>query len=95
MDVLYQHSQAETATMNTEALRSNFLIQALIQNDQLKMVYTHYDRVIVGGAAPTEKEILLPVYPGLKANYFLERRELGIINVGGEGEIVAEQKTYS
>lgn len=95
MEILYQHSPAETSTMNTDALRSNFLIQALMQNGQLKMVYTHYDRVIVGGAAPAEKEILLPVYPGLKANYFLERRELGIINVGGDGEIVADEKTYS
>src|SRR6266700_4753709 len=95
MEVRYQHSPEETATMHTDALRKNFLVQELLQKGQLKMVYTHYDRVIVGGAAPAEKEIILPVYNELKAAYFLERRELGIINVGGTGEIIADQKTYS
>lgn len=80
--------------MNTEQLRASFLVQQLIQDDQVKLVYTHYDRVIIGGVKPVSKTIALPNYEELKAKYFLERRELGIINVGGAGTVTAGGETY-
>ncbi len=94
MQVRFQNSPAETATMNTQQLRNNFLIQNLMVNDKVNLVYSHYDRVIVGGAKPVAKTIALPNEGELKANFFLERREMGIINIGGEGVVIADKKEY-
>lgn len=80
--------------MNTEQLRASFLVQQLMQDDQVKLVYAHYDRVIIGGVKPVSKTIALPNHEELKAKYFLERRELGIINVGGAGTVTAGGETY-
>jgi 4-deoxy-L-threo-5-hexosulose-uronate ketol-isomerase len=95
MEIRFQHSPDETRQMNTEALRRNFLIQQLMTAGQIKLTYSHYDRMIVGGVAPLGKAIALTCPDELKAAYFLERRELGIINVGGTGTITAGDKTYT
>lgn len=95
MEIRFQNSPAETAAMNTEQLRASFLIQQLMEDDQIKLVYTHYDRVIVGGVKPMGKTIALPNHEELKAKYFLERRELGIINVGGSGTVIADGEEFS
>jgi len=78
----------------TALIRERFLIDNLVQADLITCVYTHYDRMIVGTANPVDKTIELENYPNLKANYFLERREIGIINVAGDGEIIADGKSY-
>jgi 4-deoxy-L-threo-5-hexosulose-uronate ketol-isomerase len=80
--------------MTTEQLRENFLVQNLMQDDTVQLVYSHYDRVIIGGAKPVTKTIQLPNHPELRAGYFLERRELGIINVGTKGVVTADGKKY-
>lgn len=95
MEVRYQNSPKETAQMNTQQLRDHFLFEKTMQPDHIRLVYSHYDRVIAGGAMPVEKELQLPTYDALKADYFLERRELGIINVGGDGLIVADGQEFS
>jgi len=84
MEIRFTQSPQETSRMNTETLRKNFLAD-LIQPDYLNLVYSHYDRIILGGACPKTKALELPTPAELRANYFLERRELGIINVGGPG----------
>ncbi len=85
----------EFKQMDTTQLREDFLMDNLFQQGQINMVYTHYDRLIVGGVAPTEKPLKLATIDPLKAEYFLERRELGIINIGGTGEIIADGISYS
>lgn len=90
MEIRFQNSPKETSRMNTEELREHFHIPALMQDDNIKLVYSHYDRVIVGGAKPVSKAVELPNHPELRAEYFLERRELGIINVGGNGTVEAD-----
>ena len=95
MEVRFQNSPKETASMSTSELRSNFLIENLMVDDKIKLVYSHYDRVIVGGIKPLNKELELETHPELRADYFLERREMGIINVGGDGEIVADGESFS
>ncbi len=80
--------------MDTQALRTNFLVQDLMRDGAIALVYTHYDRVIVGGAKPGAQPVALPNEAELRANYFLERRELGIINVGGRGHVVADGQSY-
>lgn len=78
----------ETKNLNTNGLRENFLIDRLFWNDRIHFVYTHYDRYMAGGAMPVNKKLKLQtIEPLLKEPYFLNRRELGIINVGGNGQV--------
>jgi len=95
MQIRFSNSKKETDEMNTEQLRENFLVDKLVQDDQLNLVYSHYDRVIIGGTKPVFKKLKLETHPELKADYFLERREIGILNVGGDGIIEADGKKFS
>lgn len=95
MEIKFQNSPAETKAMSTAQLRENFHLQGLFQNDSVQLLYSHYDRMIIGGAKPVTKKIALPNHPELRADYFLQRRELGIINVGGSGTVLADGKEYN
>jgi 4-deoxy-L-threo-5-hexosulose-uronate ketol-isomerase len=95
MQIRFQNSPKETSQMNTQQLRENFLVQGLMQPGTIQLVYSHYDRLIIGGVVPTNAVIKLPNEGELKANFFLERREMGIINVGGAGIVVADGKEYA
>jgi 4-deoxy-L-threo-5-hexosulose-uronate ketol-isomerase len=75
-------------------IQERFLLADLAKPDIINCVYTLYDRMIVGLASPVNKKLELENYSNLRADYFLERRELGIINVAGDGVIVADGKTY-
>jgi len=94
MEIRFQHSPKETSQMDTQQLRTNFLVEGLMQPGVMKLVYSHYDRMIIGGAVPGSTALNLPNETELKANYFLERRELGIINVGGKGTVTADGTGY-
>lgn len=94
MEIRFQNSPKETSTMNTQQLRENFLVQELMQPGNIKLVYSHFDRLIIGGVVPTTAAIALPNEGELKANFFLERREIGIINVGGKGTVTADGVAY-
>jgi 4-deoxy-L-threo-5-hexosulose-uronate ketol-isomerase len=80
---------------DTEGIRDNFLLESLFEKGKTNFVYTHYDRMIVGGAMPADKQIELANFSILKADYFLERREMGIINVGGEGVICVDGEKFT
>ena len=95
MQIYQAISQREAQGFNTQQLRDNFLIDSIFQNNEITMYYTHYDRVVLGGVMPVYSEINLPTYDNLKSDYFLERREIGIINVGGDGEILVDGLTFS
>lgn len=95
METRFTNSPQETKQMTTQQLRDNFLIENLVVNDKINLVYSHYDRVIIGGVKPILKKLLLETHTELRATYFLERREMGIINVGGEGIITADGKKFS
>ena len=94
MEIRFCNSPAETQTMNTEQLRANFLIEDLMKEDKLTLVYTHYDRVIVGGVKPVGETVVLENEEELKAEFFLQRREMGVINVGGNGTITVDGHKY-
>ena len=83
-------SPKEAKQMNTEELRENFLIDNIFSADEVKLVLSHFDRFITAGAMPITKKIALANPENLKAAYFLERREIGIINVGGKGIVTAD-----
>jgi 4-deoxy-L-threo-5-hexosulose-uronate ketol-isomerase len=80
--------------MHTDTLRSRFLLENLFADGQIQLAYTHYDRMIAGGVVPVKTPINLGNDPELKANFFLERREIGIINIGGDGRIVTDSVVF-
>jgi 4-deoxy-L-threo-5-hexosulose-uronate ketol-isomerase len=94
MKQVYAVHPEDYKSYDTEAIRDHFLLESLFENDKANFVYTHYDRMIVGGALPIEREIELLNFSILKADYFLERREIGIINVGGDGVIVVDGEKF-
>ena len=95
MKVLHSVHPEDFKSYQTALIRERFLADQIVQPDQLNCVYTHYDRMIVGAANPVNSKLELPNYPNLRADFFLERREIGIINVAGTGEVVADGKTYT
>lgn len=94
MEIRFQNSPKEVKGMTTEELRNHFLVQQMMQDDLLTLVYSHYDRVITGGVKPVTQKIPLRNEAELRADFFLERRELGIINVGGPGRVEADGVVY-
>lgn len=90
----YAVGHNEAKSFDTEQVRAAFLIEDLFQTDKIKLVYTHYDRFIVGGVVPENQSLSLDSIDPLKANYFLERRELGIINIGATGVVIVDGEEY-
>ncbi|WP_082603484.1 5-dehydro-4-deoxy-D-glucuronate isomerase [Flavobacterium sp. Root901] len=90
----YASSPEAVKKYDTQQLREEFLIDDLMQEDEIVLVYSHYDRYIAGSAVPVKGDLVLEKIDPLKAPYFLERRELGIINVGGSGSVVVEGTNY-
>ena len=80
---------------DTERLRQDFLIEQLFVKDQANMVYSMYDRMVVGGIMPVEEPLPLETIEPLKASYFTERREVGIFNVGGAGTVTVGNDNYA
>lgn len=94
MEIRFAVGPEETKSMDTRKLIDNFLVKELMVADTVKLVYSHYDRVIIGGAVPATKTLTLGNHPELRAEYFLERREMGIINVGGKGTVTADGQKF-
>ncbi|MDY0903341.1 5-dehydro-4-deoxy-D-glucuronate isomerase [Pedobacter sp. CFBP9032] len=90
----YAQSPKEVKQMDTAALRENFLIENVFEPDQINLTLSHFDRYIVGGAMPVNQKLDLPNPDDLKATYFLERRELGMINVGGKAIVTADGEQF-
>ena len=84
----------EVQKMDTKALRKNFLIKKVLRENQIKWVYSHFDRYMTSGVIPKNESIVLETVDALKSNYFLERRELGIINIGSTGKVSVDGTEY-
>jgi 4-deoxy-L-threo-5-hexosulose-uronate ketol-isomerase len=80
--------------MDTNELRKHFLVDNLFANDKVNLTYTHYERFVVGGAMPVSGPLQLDTIDAVKADFFLARRELGAINVGGSGSISVDGEVY-
>lgn len=93
MEVRYSVSPIEGKQLDTKRLRGNFLIDDLFKTGELKLLYSHIDRIIVGSAVPVDS-LELPVGKELGTAYFLERRELGIINIGSKGYVTLDGVKY-
>lgn len=90
----YAHHPNDVKRYTTEELREHFLIPDVFLKDQISLTYTMYDRYIAGGAFPVSKALKLEPIDELKADHFLDRRELGVINVGGKGKITVDGEVY-
>ena len=84
IETRHPNSPTEAAAMNTSQLRKHFLIEKVFEEEVIHLTLSFYDRYIAGGAMPVNKVIELPNPENLKAKYFLERRDMGIINVGAK-----------
>jgi len=87
--------QVRFRTMTTEELRRTFLVTDLFQPGLIALTYIDLDRTIVGSAVPLDQPLALPTYNALKADYFTERRELGILNIGGAGSVTVNGTTHT
>lgn len=94
-ELRYASHPQDAKNYDTQRLRKEFLIEDMFRPDDTTMVYTLYDRLIVGGIMPVNLAVRLECVDDLKADYFLERREIGIVNVGGEAEITADGETFA
>ncbi len=95
MELRTASSPKDVKFYTTERLREEFLIDDLFQPDVIKLVYSHIDRIITGSAVPVAGALSLEAGAELRADYFLERREMGVINIGGAGVIYIDGKAYN
>lgn len=93
--VRYASNPEDVNKYSTNELREHFLMQNLFTPGNINLVYSHYDRLIVGGAQPDKSPLTLESIDPLRADYFLERRELGIINVGEKGLVTVDGVEYT
>lgn len=90
LPLAYAVHPVQYSTFTTQQLRESFLLTNLTVANQFNLTYTMYDRLIAGTVIPVNETLVLPTYEILKSSFFLERRELGIINVGGEGTVTVD-----
>jgi len=95
MELRTAASPKDVKHYTTDRLREEFLIDDLFQKDVIKLVYSHIDRIITGSAVPVKETLVLTAGDELRADYFLERREMGVINIGGAGVITIDGKEYN
>ena len=90
MENRHSVSMAETSRMNTEELRANFLVPNLFVDDEIILVHSHEDRVILGGAAPIDEPLWLQAPEEVRADYFLQGREMGVFVIRGTGVVTTD-----
>lgn len=84
----------DAKTYDTAKIRDRFVMEKVMAPDEINVTYTMYDRLIYGGVMPVEKELTLESFKELKSDCFLERRELGVINIGGTGVVTVDGREY-
>lgn len=94
MDLRHSTNPLQIPTFDTAALRENYLVQNLFTAGELNATYTHEDRIVLAGAVPTSTPIKMTSFDQLRSETFFERREAGIVNVGGQGSILVDGESY-
>ncbi len=94
MKILQMPDAIRYPTMTTQQLRESFLLEDLFQPGQLQNVYVDLDRTVIGSAVPLQQPLTLPTYPELRADFFTERRELGVLNIGAKGKVRVDSETF-
>lgn len=87
-------SNVDARHYDTERIRQEYLVENVMVPDEINMTYSMFDRIIAGGAVPVKEELKLEAPEILRADFFTQRRELGIINVGGAGSVKVGDETF-
>jgi 4-deoxy-L-threo-5-hexosulose-uronate ketol-isomerase len=95
MDLRYATNPTQVPSFDTSDLRAQYLVENLFVPGEVTACYTHHDRIVLAGAAPTDEPLPLPTFDELRTEYFLANRELGIVNIGGTGTVTADGETYT
>ena len=95
MQQRYATHPSQVPGMTTADLRAAYLVPDLFVAGEIRTVLTHHDRVVLGGAVPAGAELSLTGYPEIRSEFFLEHREVGIVNVGGPGTVTADGERYA
>ena len=93
-EIRYAANPEDARCYDTARLRRGFLMERVFAADEVNMVYSMYDRMVVGGAMPVKEELTLEAIDPLKADFFTQRREIGVYNVGGAGCVRVGGETY-
>lgn len=93
-EVRYPSHQDDAKHYDTARLREHYLVEKIMADDEINMVYSMFDRIVAGGAVPVKEDLLLSAPEILRSDWFTQRRELGIINVGGAGVVVVGDEEY-
>jgi 4-deoxy-L-threo-5-hexosulose-uronate ketol-isomerase len=95
MEQRYATNPEQIPGWTTEQLRQQYLLPELFAPGEIRLTYTHHDRIVLGGAVPAGGVLELTGYPEIRSETFLEHRELGVINVGGTGTVTADGETHT
>lgn len=95
LETRYSNHPNDSKNYTTDQLREAYLISEVFKKDTISFTYSHYDRIIAGGVMPVEKVLELEASNELGVDFFLERREMGVINVGGPGKVSLDGKIYN
>ncbi|OOB75068.1 5-keto-4-deoxyuronate isomerase [Clostridium haemolyticum] len=94
MDIRYANHPEDSKKYTTEELRKYYHVENIFKKDEISLTYSHVDRIVFGGAMPTDGELSLTAGKEMGVDFFLQRREMGVINVGGEGSIILDGSEY-
>ena len=90
MKILQVADSVRYRTMTTDALRESFLLTDLFKAGKIALTYVDADRAVIGSVVPIDQPLTLPTYDALKADYFCDRREIGVLNIGGDGAVIVD-----
>jgi len=94
LDIRHPVHPEDSKFYTTEDLRERYLIDTVFIKDEVNLCYSHFDRIVAGGIMPVDKSLVLEGGKEFASEYFLERRELGVINIGGKGKMILDGKEY-
>ncbi len=94
LDIRYANHPDDSKKYDTDELRKHYLIESVFEAETIRLTYSHQDRMIAGGAMPLRTGLGLQAGKEFGTEFFLERRELGVINTGGPGSITLDGKEY-
>jgi 4-deoxy-L-threo-5-hexosulose-uronate ketol-isomerase len=94
MQIRYNNHPDDVKNYDTQTLRKHFLVETIFEDDEILLTYSHHDRIIFGGIKPVNSALELGSSKELGTSYFLERREMGLINIGGDGIVELDGKEY-
>ena len=95
MNNRYANHPIDSKSYDTKQLREHYLVEEVFIDDKIELTYSHVDRIIFGGIKPVKESLKLEAGKSMGVEYFLERREMGVINIGGEGKVLIDGEEFT